>query len=466
MKKSKAISAGIGYTVGNIFIKGINFLTVPLFSRLLTTEEFGVYNTFIAYDAILCIVMSFALYMSIRSANIEYPGKIHEYASSITLLYIIAGSLLLGIVFIFRDQLSVLLSFPKVVLYMLILYSFASGIITLYNQIISLEYNTKKYLLIAFVNSIGNIFLSLLLILTVFRNHKDLGRIIGVTSSMFGLAVLLLVSMYRKSKPRINRDYWRFGLHYSLPIVPHGVSQVLLSQFDRIMIRTLVSASATGIYSLAGNIKLILTIINDSIVTVWQTWFYEKMRNCETHKIPSKAIMLAAAFGILTCGMIAISPELIMFMGGSNYMDGKKVAIPMIVDAFIVFLYNIVVPAEYYKKKTNYIMWATLFAAILNIITNYIFILKYGYIAAAYTTLFAYICYLAIHYYISHKLIGFYTIPRMYLALLLAIVALVATISLVSISNVIVRFTVGIIGSISLFSLIVHQHKLLDWNGG
>ena len=238
MKKSKVISAGIGYTIGNIFIKGINFLTVPLFSRLLTTEEFGVYNTFIAYDAILCIVMSFALYMSIRSANIEYPGRIDEYASSITLLYIIVGSLLLGVVFIFSNQLVTLLSFPKVVLYMLILYSFASGIITLYNQIISLEYNSKKYLLIAFGNSIGNIFLSLLLILTVFRNRKDLGRIIGVTLSMFGLSVLLLVSMYRKAKPKINKDYWRFGLRYSLPIVPHGVSQVLLSQFDRIIIRS------------------------------------------------------------------------------------------------------------------------------------------------------------------------------------------------------------------------------------
>lgn len=466
MKKSKVISAGIGYTIGNIFIKGINFLTVPLFSRLLTTEEFGVYNTFIAYDAILCIVMSFALYMSIRSANIEYPGRIDEYASSITLLYIIVGSLLLGVVFIFSNQLVTLLSFPKVVLYMLILYSFASGIITLYNQIISLEYNSKKYLLIAFGNSIGNIFLSLLLILTVFRNRKDLGRIIGVTLSMFGLSVLLLVSMYRKAKPKINKDYWRFGLRYSLPIVPHGVSQVLLSQFDRIMIRSMVSASATGIYSLAGNIKLILTIINDSIVTVWQTWFYEKMRSNEAHEIPTKAIMLAAAFGILTCGMIAISPELIMFMGGNNYMDGKKVAIPMIVDAFIVFLYNVVVPAEYYKKKTNYIMFATLFAAILNVITNYIFILKYGYIAAVYTTLFAYICYLAIHYYISHKLIEFYIIPRKYLVLLLSIITLVAIFSLVFISNIIIRFTVGIVGSVWLIFLIVHQQKLSAKNGG
>ena len=77
--KNKALSAGIGYTIGNILIKGINFLSIPLFSRLLTTEEFGVYNTFLAYDAILCIIISFALYMSLRSAKVEFKEKIDEY---------------------------------------------------------------------------------------------------------------------------------------------------------------------------------------------------------------------------------------------------------------------------------------------------------------------------------------------------------------------------------------------------
>ena len=45
-----AVSAGIGYTIGNILIKGINFLSVPLFSRIMTPDELGVYSAFVAYD--------------------------------------------------------------------------------------------------------------------------------------------------------------------------------------------------------------------------------------------------------------------------------------------------------------------------------------------------------------------------------------------------------------------------------
>ena len=41
---TKAAKAGLAYTVGNVLLKGIAFLTLPIFSRILTTEEFGFYN--------------------------------------------------------------------------------------------------------------------------------------------------------------------------------------------------------------------------------------------------------------------------------------------------------------------------------------------------------------------------------------------------------------------------------------
>ena len=57
MSNSKALRSGIGYTIGNIFIKGINFLTLPIFSRLLSPEEFGIYNVFASYDLILFVIL-------------------------------------------------------------------------------------------------------------------------------------------------------------------------------------------------------------------------------------------------------------------------------------------------------------------------------------------------------------------------------------------------------------------------
>ena len=44
MAGNRVIKAGIGYTVGNYLLKGINFLTVPIFTRLMSTVDYGTYG--------------------------------------------------------------------------------------------------------------------------------------------------------------------------------------------------------------------------------------------------------------------------------------------------------------------------------------------------------------------------------------------------------------------------------------
>ena len=45
--KNTAAKAGVGYTVGNVLVKGINFISLPIFSRIMTTDQFGIYNVFV-----------------------------------------------------------------------------------------------------------------------------------------------------------------------------------------------------------------------------------------------------------------------------------------------------------------------------------------------------------------------------------------------------------------------------------
>lgn len=222
--------------------------------------------------------------------------------------------------------------------------------------------------------------------------------------------------------------------------MPHGISQVLLAQFDRIMIRSMVGNAEAGIYSLAGNIKLILTIITDSISAAWTTWFYDQMAEDGAEQIKERAKELSMFFVVLAVGLLALSPELIFVLGGKNYESGKYVAIPMVVDAFVLFLYNIIVPAEYYKKKTTYIMLGTMAATVINLVTNYIFITKFGYIAAAYTTLFSYICYLVLHIIISHRVIGFYVLSIKDLLIHSGIICGMAALDLIFINHLLIRW--------------------------
>ncbi len=99
-----------------------------------------------------------------------------------------------------------------------------------------------------------------------------------------------------------------------------------------------------------------------------------------------------------------ISPEIIKLLGSESYWNAQYCVIPIIGAGYFTFLYTIPSAIEYYYSKTKYIALGTMGAAILNIILNFIFINLFGYIAAAYTTLFTYFIYFIVHYIISKKI--------------------------------------------------------------
>ena len=400
LKQSKVFKAGIGYTIGNVMVKGINFLAIPIFSRLLTTEEMGVYTVFAAYEAVLFVFIGMALHSSIRSAKYEFEGKIDDFTSSIMGIYWINLIVALFISIVFNKILTKLLDLDLVTLVMLVIYSFGIAVVTLYNARISLDYEYKKYIKVSLASTIGNVGLSLILIKTIFNSSRGFGRVLGITISTVLVTVYIIYDLYKRARPTFRKKYWKFGIKYSLPIIPHGISQVLLAQFDRIMINKMIGKSEAGIYGLVGNIKLILAIISDSISEVWMTWFYEKMKNKEIEAVRSRARQLCYFFLIIAIGVMSISPELVL------------------------------------------IMWGTMSAAVINIITNYIFIQKYGFIAAAYTTLFAYICYMILHLVISYRLMRFSIIPVSCIALCLLSIVIIAIVDLIFIDNIFVRYLV------------------------
>ena len=241
--------------------------------------------------------------------------------------------------------------------------------------------------------------------------------------------------------------------------MPHGISQMLLNQCDRIMISKMVSDAAAGIYSLAGNIKLVLVIITESVTTAWTTWFYSQMDKGEKTAIQKRATQLLLLFFVLTTGLMALSPELVQLLGGAKYTLGKYVAIPLVLDAFALFLYNLVVPAQYYAKKTTYIMYGTMAAAVANIVLNYVFIKLYGFVAAAYTTLASYLLFAAVHYFISGKLLKFFVVPPSRMLGVCAAVAAMAAWHLVFVDSILLRWGVCVVTIIPVALYLLKQMR-------
>ena len=79
VKFEKGKQAGTLYFIATLFNKGIAFLTIPIFSRILTTADFGIVTTYSSWVDIFTVVFSLALYLSIRTAFVDFEGKEISY---------------------------------------------------------------------------------------------------------------------------------------------------------------------------------------------------------------------------------------------------------------------------------------------------------------------------------------------------------------------------------------------------
>lgn len=382
--------AGVWYTIGNILLKGCIFLTLPIFTRLLSTIDFGIYNTYIAYEGILTAVLGLGLYGTVKNAKLDYGEHFNEYLSSVLSLSLIILFIIVVVTNIFYNLYAEGFGFSKGTTNCLIFQSFGSYLIYFYGSKLNIEFKYKSYMVMSCFNTIGNVLLSIVLILFVFPNERYLGRIFGSAIPLIILAALISCYTLLKGRTFYNKEYWKYACAIGLPLVPHVISQSLLAQFDRIMISDIVGKSEAGIYSYIYTICTITYVLASSLDNAWTPWVYMKLQGNGSSSIRKTADSYVLFFATTCLCFICVMPEVTKIIADRGYWEGVDLLIPLTLANYFVFLYMLPVGIEYYNKKTKFISFGTVSAALLNVILNAVAIRCFGYKAAAYTTMISY----------------------------------------------------------------------------
>lgn len=448
--------AGIGYTIGNYLIRGIGFITLPIFSRLLTTEDFGFFNTFISYEGILFIIIGMAFHTSFKNAYLKYPDKFRDYISDCVGICLIIGTVFMmsAIILTFFIK-SLTLQYAI----MLIAGSTATALVAYYNAYLGIYYQSSSYLIIAGLNAIANVIVSLGLILTIFSNDRGMGRIYGKTLPIIFISFYLVYRLWKTNKPRFSKEYVRYAFRFSLPLVPHGLSQVLLSSSDRIMISNMIGNSEAGIYSFAYTLSSIVSVTYASLDQVWSPWFYESFKQKRFGDIKRNANTYMSLMSLITIIVMLICPEATLIIGSAKYESSIALAVPVIVGGYFAFIYNFAAVVEYYHEKTKYIAMGTILAAAINVFLNYYFIQKCGYVAAAYTTVFTYFLYFIFHSIIASRILNGRRLYNTYFfALMLLFVVIMAILIQFLFEWVFLRWGMAII--LGIFTVIFAEKQV------
>ena len=142
-----------------------------------------------------------------------------------------------------------------------------------------------------------------------------------------------------------------------------------------------------------------------AITTAWTAiqgslspYVMKNLKKKQYEPISRVGISCIVLFSVLCIAVCVIAPEIIQILGGAKYQESIRLIPPLIAAVLFMEMYNLFSFVEFYHKKTTAIMFATMGAALLNVVLNLIFIRLYGYQAAAYTTLVCYMVYCLFHY--------------------------------------------------------------------
>lgn len=398
----KEVKASLWFLICSFLQRGISFITTPIFTRLMSTSEYGAFGTFNSWMNIVMVIVTLDLSAGVYTQGIvKFEKERAEFTSSIQGLTLCLTIAWTTIYTIFSDFFNRLMSLSAIQMYFMLFIVWSTSVFTIWaaEQRVLLKYQTL--VLLTILTSILQPCISILLV--IHNEDKVLARILGtVIVNLFCYAGLFIIHLL-KGKQFISINYWKYALAFNIPLIPHFLSQTVLNSSDRIMINIMVGESAAGIYTLGYSIAFIMGLFNTALAQTINPWIFKKIRDNKTKDIPQVAYLMLGIIGFINLLLIAFAPDAVRIFAPVTYRDAIWIIPPVAMSLFFVFMSFLFVDFEMYYEKTVYVTLSTLCSAVLNIVLNYIFIKKYGYFAAGYTTLVGYLVYAGMHFYFMNK---------------------------------------------------------------
>lgn len=455
----KQVKASFWFLFCAFIQKAISVLTTPIFTRIMTPEEYGGYNVFQSWMSIVSIVITLNISYGVYTQGLVKFDKEKELFSSslqgLTLTMVCIAILFYSISTSFWNGIFSMTTIQGISMFIIIWASAAFNFWAT-DQRVKLNYSNlvKISVLVALVQPIVGV------IFVVMADDKITARIISLTLvDLFAFAGLFFVQL-RRGKKFFSKRFWIYALSFNLPLLPHYLSQVVLSSSDRIMINKMTGDTEAGIYSLAYSVAWIMVLFNTALMQTLSPWIFQKIKDKKIEEISKIGYSTMIIIGGINIFLISIGPEVVSFFAPPSYYDARWIIPPVALSVYFSFCYNLFSTFQFYYKKTGLIAFASVLGAAGNILLNYLLIPIYGYIVAGYTTLACYIMYSLAHYLLMHRICkqefnnrGPYKFQ--YVAIITVIVLLVGLGLLFSYYNNFVRYI--IVASIVIVVIIIRR---------
>lgn len=386
---SSLFKSSFVYTLTKAINSAIPFILMPVLTRYLNPEDYGVVAMFGVLLSFLVPFTGLSIHGAI--ARQYYDRDEVDMPTYVTncLFILISSTTIVGILFYFLAKpISKVASFPEQWMWAVIVVSAAQFINQVNLTIWQVQVKSIPYGIFQVSQTVLNMGLSIWFVVGLglaWQGRIQAQIIATVSFALFGMLILFKNGWI---KFKFNKSYIKSALNFGVPLLPHALSGTIQTVVDRTFITSMVSLSATGLYSVGYQIGSIIGLLGTSFNQAYVPWLYERLKR---DKYEEKVVIVKFTyvyFVVIICmalGLGLFAPWLFSFFLGPKFTGASVYIIWVSLGFAFNGMYMMVVNYIFYAQKTYILAWVTFSTALISIILNYFFIKYWGAIGAGYT---------------------------------------------------------------------------------
>ena len=403
-KNSLAFSIST-YTLINIINKGIPFLLLPVLTHYLDPTDYGILTNVESLLTISITLIGINLSSAVTRQYVKKDIDMKNYVYTGLRVIMISFFLVTIIYSSFASFIYEYTGIPLNIIYFVSIYSLLDNVMETLLAMWRMEDKPLNYGVFRICRTIIEIGLSVMLV--VAYQYDWFGRFIGIYIGGILSGVYALFYLYKKGflSGKYISDYKTHFLKYGLPLIPHSISGVIILYSDKIVITKMLGLEDNGIYSVAFQIGMAISLLQNSFNQAWVPWLFKKLAlNSENEK--RKLVKITYLYMLAMLGVVIVLwliTPLIYYFLGDVFSDGMELVTIIGLGFAFNGMYKMMVNYLFYAEKTKFISIVTIGMAVFNIGLNIVLIDEYGLIGSAYSSALTFFLEFVIIWYFSQR---------------------------------------------------------------
>ena len=379
-----------GYLSGDILIKLLGFISLPVYTYFLTPDEYGIFSIFVSYVAIGVIIFTFNTHTSVGRFIYEKDINIGSFLY-VTILLALVGIVFSSVILYSIDEAYLLetlqFDLEKYGIFLMLLV-LLNTLYNIYNQILLAKKQSKEYTVLQATKAYGVFAMSLGFL--YFYEASSISMIWGLVVVTLFIALYIFYKLYGQLVFSFDIGALKYIFTYSVFLIPYALSSVIMSQIDRIMLGNMVSTYSAGIYSVATVLGLIPLMLYTAISNAWIPNYFQHMDSKNYQKLDKdiQKITLFLAVGIFT--LVVFADMIVSVLLNQKYYEALGTIVLLTIGTFFMIMWYLWGINIGYAKKTIITSIVGILSAVLNVILNLYLIPLYELQGAVYATLISY----------------------------------------------------------------------------